>query len=358
MPEADALLLHDEWLVIDAMAHQHRLQPLLSNSVGRSLPVPPALREGWGQAARDAAIEMLAQRGAMFDLVRTLRSEGIETVALKGAWLGWYVWPAPELRPMRDLDLLTTQRAQAQVAWDIVRDSGWTLGKDHEGSEDGKELPELISPDGLALEIHRALWEDHHEAHRPMPVPDPAMFERTRSGDADDPARYLCEEDMFMHVVIHSAYSHWLDAGPLVLADIDFLLQRWTPDWPKLWERAEREEWSRGAALMLALVDRWWRPGTFAASQCPHPTPTAIVEAAPDLLLQDLDHRRASRLVAEWDNRGGIIGRVVQHGSQPIEFAKKAMARAGELTNPEIRAQARQTVALKLWLESGEQSLA
>lgn len=358
LPEIDMLLLHDEWLAIDEMALQHRLQPLLYSAITSAVPVPTSIRVNWESAIRRTAIEVMAQRAEMADIVCKLRREGIETIALKGCWLGSYAWPAPEMRPMRDIDLMVTQRAQAEVAWDIVREGGWELGKPYEGAADGKELPELISPEGIALEIHRALWEDKQEAHRPMPKSDPAMLHRLKREDADDPALYLSEEDMFAHLVIHAAYSHWLDAGPLVLGDIDFLLQRWTPDWSQLWERAEREEWSRGAALMLALVDRWWRAGTFAASQCPHPAPEEIVEAAPDLLLQDLDHRRASRLVAEWDNRGGLIGRVLKHGAQPVEFAKKAMARAGELTDPEIRSQARQTVALKLWLESGQSSLA
>ena len=357
-PSLDPLLLHDEWLALDEMAVQHRLQPLLNSRVTAQLPVPTAVREGWKQATRNTALVALAQRGELFEVVRLLRSEGIETIALKGAWLAWNGWPEPELRPMRDIDLLVGQPAQAQVAWDILRDTGWTLGKPHEGAADGKELPELISANGIALEIHRALWERAEEVHRPMPKLDKHCFARRISGRYDDPAHYLSPEDLFAHLVVHSAYSHWLDAGPLVFGDIDYLLQNWQPDWARLWERAEREEWARGAALMLGMIDYWWRQGTLELSQCPHDVPEEIVAAAPDLLLQDLEHRRASRLVAEWDNRGGLIGRVVKHGAQPIEFAKKAMARAGELTDPEIRNQARHTVTLKLWLESGERGLA
>ncbi len=95
-----------DWDALDALAAEHRLQPLLHSHRRADPAVPERLRAVWKAAHREAGLIAMTQRADLLDTVALLRAEGIEPVAMKGAWLAWHAYPQPTLRPMRDLDLL------------------------------------------------------------------------------------------------------------------------------------------------------------------------------------------------------------------------------------------------------------
>jgi hypothetical protein len=68
--------------------------------------------------------------------------------------------------------------------------------------------------------------------------------------------------------VIHAAVEGRFDCGALVLLDLDMLLRAETLDWPLVLAEAEQEGWLRHAALLLALVERWLRPGLVEQTGC------------------------------------------------------------------------------------------
>ena len=336
-------LTEQEWTAIDAMAEQHRLQPLLHYRRGEDGRIPALYRDGWAEARRTAALHSLAFRAELLAMTHRLTDAGIATVVMKGGALAWSVWPEPSLRPMRDLDLLLRDPAQADAAWGVLRASGYTLGKPFQGNADGKEMAELVSPVGVAVELHRHAWAASSEAQRIMPAGYEGMA--ARAAPAADGVLVPQAQDMLAHLVVHAAYSHWFDCGPLVLGDVAYLLEHETFDWPQVRNRARREGWEKGLDLVLAIVARYWGPvpTQFAA-------PPELVDAAPDLMLQDLDHRRASLLAAEWHSRGGAIGRVAAHAGNPGEMIRKAVTRMGEWTDAEVRQTARSQISLRDWL--------
>ena len=186
----------------------------------------------------------------------------------------------------------------------------------------------------------------------------------------DDGIRYLASQDTLSHLIIHAVYSHRLDCGPLLLADIDFLLQTAAIVWTDFWASAVNEGWRSGARLVLELVATY-RVGTsidFKPDQG-KPTPTEVLAGAPDLLLQDLDTRRSAGLAAAALTAGPkqflqrLRGRRGAHGEAEVTrtmdheggmlgwAGSRAWRSLTQLARADVRRQSRQLAALSQWLD-------
>ena len=302
-----------QWQALDAMAAEHRLQPLLHaewSGAARAAVVPPAILSGWAEAYRFATMAALGQKGTLIATMRLLDEAGMQPIALKGAWLAWHAYAAPALRPMRDIDVLV-RCDQALAAWHLLHDAGYTAPEgapDQAAAARDKHLPALITPSGVAVEIHSACWETADQAGHPMPQPRDAAL-RARAQHTDG-VPYPAAQDMLAHLMVHAVYSHWLDVGPLVLTDIDALVRKASPDWPQFWAEAKAEGWHKGAALLLALAGHWRRPGLLQECRCPEPVPQALLDAAPDLMLQTMERRAGARILARLGRDG--VGAAMQ----------------------------------------------
>ena len=355
-----------DWLALDAMADQHRLQPMLHGRRvrGEIGGIPDALASRWQGAHRANAIAMLAQRRALLQAVETLAAHGIETVALKGAALAWTVWPSPAERVMRDIDLLVAENAAAR-AYELLRASGW-VGPDlcpadsAAFSTDETHFPPLMSGEGVMAELHAHSWGRPPLPGTTMPRRDDAgLLACARHNEALG-AAVPSSEYMLAHLVVHAACSHLLNVGPMALVDIDMWCTKRDIAWPLFWKRAERDGFARSAALLFALVDRWRRPGFCAASQCRHEVEPDLLEEAELLLVQDLDARKDVSVIASL-SQGRLGGRVASH---PLDRAG-AEARAGErlshllgrarslgssVLSPETRRDGLATARLQNWI--------
>jgi hypothetical protein len=100
------------------------LAPLLSTLPDfPSLPADVAaflVSERSASAARAARL-----RRTFRETVTLLRGAGVEAVALKGAALAFFHYPAPELRPMADLDLLLREPGDLRRATAALARAGW-----------------------------------------------------------------------------------------------------------------------------------------------------------------------------------------------------------------------------------------
>lgn len=358
----------DDWTRLNAMAAEHRLQPLLH--VGAPDGVPEAIREAWRAAHRAAAMTALAQRADLTETVALLRGKGIEPLALKGAWLAHHAYPEPALRPCRDIDLLVAEDA-ALAAYDHLLAGGCTPAEVPEMSLADtlrleKHLPVLLAPRGTPLELHHRLWEPAGRLDHAMPVlPDFAglMARAWRDGEG---VAYLGGTDMLRHLVVHATYSHRLDCGPLVLSDLALTMAAAPPDWPALWSSATREGWREGAVLLFALVARN-RPETVIDWGQIAPPPDDLLAAAHDLLLQSLDSRQSARFGAAL-SQGPLAllrrarGERSAQGQAPVRremastggflgWAGSRLARTvRDLARRETRRQARDLARLGRWL--------
>ncbi|MFM5895336.1 MAG: nucleotidyltransferase family protein [Novosphingobium sp.] len=361
-----------DWSKLNTLAAQHRLRPLLHAQHGNDLRIPAEIRTDWQEAHRLAALQAMLHRHELTECVQVLEGVGIVPIALKGAWLAAHAYPAPALRPMRDIDLLVPQGRVLEGYAALKAASYIEYGPAEMSLEQAlrldKHLPPLIARHGTVIELHHRLWEpDGRLDHASPAAPETAQAKTWRD---DDGITYLDPAATLAHLIVHAVYSHRLDCGPLLLPDIDWLLRAEPIDWEAFWDRARREGWRSGARLVLELV-RTYRNGApiaFAPDDGP-PPPAGLIEAAPDLLLQDLDTRRSAgfaaaaikagpaKLFQRLRGRRGAKGedevtREMAHDGGMLGWAgSRAWRSLTELARPDVRRQSRQLAALSTWLD-------
>ena len=295
----------EAWDALDAMAQEHRLQPLLAwqfERAGGAWPAPEAIAQGWREARRLAGVLALAQGAALRLAADSLARAGIPFMVLKGPRLAWRCYPEPGLRPMRDLDLLVPHDAVLRAA-DVLAAAGFSHGRGEavlaEALAEDKHLPAMAHAGlGVEVELHHRLSDlpGGHAYRVPQLDPAAALARReqvTLSGvilPAQPPA------DLLAHLMVHALYGHRLDCGPLVLADLHYLLATEPVDAGALRRLAEQGGWLRGAELLLALTRRYFGPQPLALGAEP---PEEMLAAAEDALLQDLSRRRHAIMMSD-----------------------------------------------------------
>ena len=297
----------DDWALLDALAFQHWMMPLLHSQQADNPLIPVPIRQGWGQASRVSAMTALSQKAELAETVALLEGAGFAPIALKGAWLGWYAYPAPALRPMTDIDLLLTPET-AIAGFEMLLQAGYTLGKAAEMSLEDvirleKHMPPLIGPRGTVIELHHRLWEPDGRLDHATPEGN----EEAVRGRAVKLAgiTYPAATDMLVHLIVHGAYSHRLGCGPRVLADLAMLLDKHAIDWPSFWSRANAEGWREGARLLLHMTAQYHQTAQIVLTPDAGPLPPPrILAAAPGLLLQDSDTIASASVVAATLARG------------------------------------------------------
>lgn len=357
-----------EWQELDRLAALHRLAPLLHAERGADEAVPNAIRDGWRAAHRHAAIQALAIRAELEDCCAVLEQAGHQPIALKGAWLSRHAYPAPALRPMRDLDVWVPAEGVLS-AFEVLLGKGYELAEVPEMAlEDvvrlDKHMPALLSPRGVVIELHHHLWEPAGRLDHASPSADEAAIRARAMVDVDG-IRMPAPQDTLAHLIVHAVYSHRLDCGPLLLTDIDFLLRAAPIDWPAFWAETKVGNWQSGARLVLELVQHW-RPGA-PIELAGEPAPPELVEMAPDLLLQELDTRQSAQLAATLKTGPGklvqrLLGRRSAEGEAAATremsheggalgwAASRAWRSASQLARSDVRRQSRQLAALSKWL--------
>jgi len=362
-----------QWDMIDGIAEQHRLQPLLHSRNRDGAHVPPAILARWADARRAWAAVALVQRAELQRTVRLLEDAGLHPVALKGAWLAWHVYPEPGLRPLRDLDLLLPAH-EAIAAHDLLGAHGYRSEEARELSlADSlaldKHLPPLLSPRGVTIELHHRLWEIDGRMDHMAPEADEQAFLRRceRTGGVLFP----CPQDMLVHLIVHAAYDHRLDCGGLVLSDIAGLLRRHAIDWPEFWRDADRRGYRRGAQTLLAMVATHHDPEARVQWDGGRPQiPPDILTAAARLLFQDLATRRsagvyATARAAGWQRfwrrirarRGataaaGTTGRDLAASGGYLSWAIGRLRRTvRQFARPAVMIQGRDLATMSRWLD-------
>ena len=372
VPDLAALGVRD-WAALNAMASQHRLKPLLYAQLGASPALPPELRADWQAEHRVAALRAMLTRQELIDCANLLEAAGLAPIALKGAWLTRHAYPDPALRPMRDIDLLVP-RDGVLAGYAALLAAGYTELEPPEMPlaqvvRLDKHMPPLLAPRGTVVELHHRLWEPDGRLDHASPAQNEAAL-RSRAVCDDDGLHYLAPHDTLAHLIVHAVYSHRLDCGPLLLPDIDFLVQAAPIDWAAFWAQASAEGWRSGARLVLDLVAHY-RTGAaidFGPDSGP-PSPPELFEAAPDLLLQDLDTRGSAGLAAAALKAGpakllqrlrgrrgahgeGEVTRSMEHEGGMLGWAgSRAWRSLTQLARADVRRQSRQLAALSQWLD-------
>jgi hypothetical protein len=369
VPDLSALDAAD-WSELDRIAAQHRLQPLLHAQHSVNAAVPTGIAANWQSAHRVAAMTAMVQHTELAETSAILEAQGFAPIALKGAWLSAHAYPNSAQRPMRDLDLLVAPEVVIP-AFEALLEAGYVQAGPVDMSlaeiiRIDKHLPPLIAPRGTVIELHQRLWERDGRLDHASPLADEAVL-RGRAVIGTDGLRYLELQDLLAHLIVHAVYSHRLDCGPLILADIDLLLRAAPINWPRFWADATAQGWREGARLVLDLTARY-RPGsTISFANDPgEPSPAALLDAAPDLLLQELETRQSAGLAAATlkDGPSKLAQRIagkrrvegekaitIQTGSKLGWARSRAWRTLRDLAQADVRRQSRQLAALSKWLD-------
>jgi hypothetical protein len=372
LPAPDCLTAQG-WAELDRIAAMHRLQPLLLARHGTDPALPAPIAASWRAAHRVSAMTALSLRAELLRCHGLLEAAGLTPIALKGAWLAPHAYPDPAQRPMRDLDLLVPGE-QVLNAFEMLLKAGYEQLEPAELSLEAivrldKHMPALLSPGGVVVELHHRLWEPHGRLSHASPCTDEAALFARAIRDSDE-IRYLAPQDLLAHLIIHALYSHRLDCGPLVLPDIANLLAVAPIDWAVFWRSAAAEGWRDGARLVLELVARSHptAPIDFTPDAGP-PPPPELLDAAPDLLLQELDTRASAQFAAAtikggWQAlRDRISGRrraegeaaawreTAHEGGRIAWMLGRGWRTLRDLARADARRQSRQLAALSSWLD-------
>lgn len=360
-----------DWARLEALAQSYHCDPLLHHRRGTEAAIPEGLRARWRMRYRASAMRALVLRAELHEVAALLEAAGLVPIALKGAWLAWHAYPDPALRPMTDIDLLLTPDTVI-AGYELLQAHGYRLTAAPEMAlpdlvRFDKHLPELTAPRGTIIELHHRLWEPDGRLDHVSPLHNEAAV-RARAQRRDG-IWYPAPDDMLAHLLIHAAYGHRLNCGPVILADIACFVQRYPVDWAQFWARAAREGWRAGARLLLAVAAAHGQldiPLTGDAG--PPPTP-AILASFPGLILQDRATLQNAALLAtglSGDRRAWwrlVRGRRgTQDGAQAprdlspqggfVAWARSRLRRlGGQLLHPELLHQAQDLARFSRWLD-------
>jgi hypothetical protein len=257
-----------DWKALLAMAHQHRLGPMLHWQLGRAhalLHIAAEVKADLAQSYKKAALRSLLMQRELLQVHHLLEKAGIPYVALKGAFLAYYAYPHPALRPLRDLDILVP-KDKVLTAYQALLDAGCTRIEHLPGGAEAslqvaKHLPPLRSASGqVHVELHGRLFHYELDGQPQVDMSDsPGFWERvTTAVMVNHEISFESPTDLLLHMIVHAVYDHRFNNGPLLLSDLAFLLKAKKIDWPLFWHLAQQGRYTRGCLLSLKLTQRYW----------------------------------------------------------------------------------------------------
>jgi Uncharacterised nucleotidyltransferase len=324
---ADPDLTTNEWLELAEIAKQHRLEPALHSFIqsrGADWAIPDSLRNQWSQAFRTATLRSLWNRERLIRINQVLEIAAIPYAALKGSWLAYHAYPHPALRPMRDVDILVPSD-RAIEAFDALIAGGFERIPQHNTPLDiavttQKHLPPIrCAVTGVTVEVHTRIFVPRETTDVvPDCIETARLLQRRvlyQVGEVQIP--FLSTTDSLLHLILHAAFDHVFNNGPLLISDVALLISSTTIDWDEFWSMADAGGWSRGCGLVLTLA-----ACHYPAVQIEWPTdtdvkpPAAVVAAATELMFQDLDLKSKVVLVSELTSKRSISALVALAGSR------------------------------------------
>lgn len=258
-PSAAAAMQEHDWDYVLRAAQIHRLGPMLSDRISRSdltAHIPGRVRDRFQAAYRNNSLRNLKIYRELVAVTRILDMEQIPSIALKGAYLALYVYPAAGLRPMRDLDLLLRPE-QAVEAYELLKDRGYQAmfgGMPEAHFAERRHLPPLQSPGGICIELHpRLISPDPQQGHASDFGKE--LWARCKLRNVGGmPIRFFCPEELLLHLCIHASLEHKFDIGPLALVDVALLVETHRMDWQSFLQVAMEGKWERYALSVLYLT--------------------------------------------------------------------------------------------------------
>jgi hypothetical protein len=323
-----ANLCEPDWTALSIMASQHRLEPILHNyhrTIGADWPVPESVKDRWHSAYRRSAMKALEVRRTLIRVTKLLDQAHIRYAALKGSWLMNNAYSDPALRPMRDIDILV--EAQDAVAaferlesFDFQRADDDTYPLDYY-LENFRDMPELYEKrTGIKLEMHFRVT-DAKNLKVNSPLSNSKALLENRTGGLSDKLgiSYLSPTSGLLHLVVHAAYDHKFNNGPLILHDVARFVENAEVDWKQFWSMADAGDWRSGCDLVFALTSYYHAE---SRDYLPHAEvekiPDEVLNAASLLMLQDFHQRAVVDLRTELAVMDSLLARLRALGRRAV----------------------------------------
>ncbi|MEO5705624.1 MAG: nucleotidyltransferase family protein [Alteraurantiacibacter sp.] len=327
-PDAAALARFgpEDWQAIATMAGQHRLGALLHDLIrqrGATWPVPADVRERWKAQHLRGAMRAMSLQLALRRMAGVLVAHDLPFAVLKGGWLAWHAYPSPAHRPMRDIDLLV-RTEDAIAAFAALEAAGFTRRADDVTPLDhalvhAKHLPPLFAPDKrVAVELHTRIIHDVPAGDLTGSIGDSAaLLARTVPRDLGGfVVPTLSPTDTLLHLIVHAAYDHRFDNGPLVLNDIAAIVRTCPVDWDQFAAMAKAGGWQRGSQLLLQMTQRYHGPLAIPDTLgLAAPLDDAVLDSAALLMLVD------TRSAADTHFRAGLSSQA--HTGKLLQFLRE-----------------------------------
>lgn len=269
-PDRIGALVEDDWKQVLRMARDHRLEPLLHHEIalrGLASCLPQDVSERLQKRRHHLALQALNNRRALLSLAGHFQQLGVPFLALKGAWLAWKLYPHPDLRPMRDVDILVPRNVAISV-FNRLKERGFTQVEHHRGSlesilQHSKHLPGLLEPEThCRIEVHGQLLIPSGKGHVPPLLSDFAQLYSSalQSITGGGELRYPPPTVTLLQIIVHAADEHFFNNGPLIIRDVYQIISGAPVDWPLFWKLAEEGEWTTSAMLVFDLVEDFHGP--------------------------------------------------------------------------------------------------
>ena len=255
-----------DWRIVEAMAVEEKIAPLLHRATRDHDLLPDWLADGFRRAYLETGLINKLRLEDLAVALDRLAAAGIDTIVLKGVALAHTVYDTIALRPMIDVDLLV-RRDDALAALDVLRECGYRPDRD-------EIMPAALlayenelflrKRDRLEwhLELHWSLFDSpYYQARQPesdlWATAVPLVVEGA-------PTRVLSPELMLLHLCGHLALHH-RNHGLLWQCDIVELLHH----------EGERMDWdvvlAQAAAMRLILPLKSVLPGLAEVWEAPIP---------------------------------------------------------------------------------------
>ena len=168
------------------------------------------------------ALQLKRQAVLREELARVLpqlEREGIDVVPLKGLALGEWVYPAAEVRPLSDIDLLFDHAALERLP-PLLEGLGYRMIEQDRGYLHHTVFERTVRKETVRIECHGRLWLDIRYGYDLGGLMSRARPRRL----AGAPVKAMALEDLLCHICCHVASQHYLRVPLLWLHDMNELL--------------------------------------------------------------------------------------------------------------------------------------
>lgn len=209
------------------------------------------------EAIRAAAVESL-RADDVRSLIDLLREAGVDALITKGGALAYDIYPAPELRPRGDTDLLVAPDATPQLR-DTMAAAGFSESRGS-GDDHGMQQALFTRRDRRGF-VH--VYDVHWGVSNASPFAAVLRFEDAWARSIPLPrlgahARGLSPEDALLLACIHRVAHHYDSDRLIWLVDIALLRDRMSgEEHRRFWRAAADAKVVGVCSRSIALADHW-----------------------------------------------------------------------------------------------------